>query len=130
MASIGIDFGGTSVKIGVCKGSRFLEQPPRLVTADYRSPDDLIEAMRRVILDLKSRYPEIEAVGVGVPGFVDFRTGMVHKLTNVEGWVKIPLKEILTEGTGLTVTVENDANAMAYAEWRLGAGMGSEHMLA
>jgi glucokinase len=65
-----------------------------------------------------------------MPGFVDFEKGIVHNLTNVRGWVEIPLKKRLFEITQLPTVVENDANCMAYAEWKRGAGRGLKHLIA
>jgi glucokinase len=47
---------------------------------------------------------------------------MVVNLTNVEGWYHIPLRALVSERTGLITNLENDAKAMAYAEWKHGAG--------
>lgn len=128
--AIGVDFGGTSVKFGVLYRSNIIDQAPPVSTPDFEGPDALIEAMLRVIGDLRERHPRIEAIGVGVPGFVHFEKGIVHNLTNVPGWVAIPLKKKLSEATGLPVVVENDANCMAYAEWKRGAGRGLNHLVA
>jgi glucokinase len=65
-----------------------------------------------------------------MPGFVNFEHGIVHNLTNVRGWVKIPLKQRLQEITQLPTVIENDANCMAYAEWKRGAGVGLKHLVA
>lgn len=127
--ALGIDFGGTSVKFGVVQGHEVIDSTPAIATDDYTEPAPLIDAIVRVIEDLRTRHPSISAIGAGVPGFVDFRTGTIHNLTNVPGWVKIPLREILHQRTGLPVTVENDANCMAYAEWKQGAGKGMDHLI-
>ena len=81
--AIGVDFGGTSVKFGVLYRSNIIDQAPAISTPDFDGPDELIEAMLRVIGELRDRHPRIEAIGVGVPGFVHFEKGIVHNLTNV-----------------------------------------------
>ena len=53
---------------------------------------------------------------------MDSRRGVVHHLTNVPGWVNLPLRDLLALHTGLPTVIENDANAMTYAEWKFGAG--------
>ena len=128
--SIGIDFGGTSVKLGVCRGAEILHQDEPIVTAAHPGPTALIGAMAERVEGLRACYPEISAIGVGVPGLVDFDRGFVHELTNVPGWKHIPLRTILGEKTGLPVVVENDANAMCYAEWRYGAAKGLRNVIA
>lgn len=127
--SLGIDFGGTSVKFGVVQGHEVIAQAPAIATEDFENSEPLIDAITYVIEDLRSHHPGITAIGVGVPGFVDFSTGTIHNLTNVKGWKNIPLRDILQDRTRLPVTVENDANCMAYAEWKLGAGMGKDHLV-
>lgn len=127
--AIGIDFGGTSVKTGVVFRGNVIDHAPPIATQDFENPDDLIEAMVRVIEDLRSRHSSIAAIGVGMPGFVNFEKGVVYNLTNVRGWVEIPLKAKLEAKTGLKVVVDNDANCMAYAEWKRGAGRGFNHLV-
>jgi glucokinase len=128
--SIGIDFGGTSVKLGVCRGADILHNDEPIVTAAHPGPAALIGAMAARVEALRVRFPEIAAIGVGVPGLVDFDHGFVHELTNVPGWKHVPLRAILGEKTGLPVVVENDANAMCYAEWRHGAAKGLRNVIA
>ncbi|GAA5482308.1 ROK family protein [Haloferula sargassicola] len=128
--AIGIDFGGTSVKFGVIRGAEVIDQAPPIATQDFDGPAPLLDAMVRYIEDLRARHAGIAAVGVGMPGFVDFEQGVVRNLTNVAGWQEFPLKARLSERTGLPVVVDNDANCMAYAEWKLGAGRGLQHLIA
>ncbi|MBK1832772.1 ROK family protein [Roseibacillus ishigakijimensis] len=128
--AIGIDFGGTTVKIGVVQGSEILDKAPPIATQDYTSAPPLIDDIARTAEALRARFPGIAAVGAGMPGFVDFPTGRVHRLTNVEGWTNIFLKKELEDRLRLPATIDNDANAMAYAEWKLGAGRGFNHLVA
>ncbi|MFY7818381.1 MAG: ROK family protein [Akkermansiaceae bacterium] len=128
--AIGIDFGGTTIKMGAIQGDSLIDSAPPIATQDFDGPELLIDAMVRVIQQLRARHQGICAIGVGMPGFVDFENGVVHNLTNVRGWVEIPLKKWLFEKTSLPTVVENDANCMAYAEWKRGAGRGLKHLVA
>lgn len=130
ITSVGIDFGGTSVKLGVCRDGELLVLDTPIITADFNGPAALITEMAARVAKLREQFPEIAAIGVGVPGLVDFEHGFVHILTNVPGWKHVPLKAILSEKTGLPVVVENDANAMAYAEFRYGAARGLNNIVA
>lgn len=127
--ALGIDFGGTSVKFGVVQGHDVIDSAPAIATEDFSEATPLIDAIVRVVEDLRAHHPGISAIGAGVPGFVNFRTGTIHNLTNVAGWKNIPLREILHQRTSLPVTLENDANCMAYAEWKEGAGKGIDHLV-
>lgn len=129
VTAVGVDFGGTTVKLGVCRAGELLDTVEPIPTADHPGPEALIRAMAERIAGLRRRHPEIAAVGVGVPGLVDTDRGFVHVLTNVPGWNHVPLREILSGQTGLPVAVENDANAMVYAEWRYGAARGLRNVI-
>jgi glucokinase len=127
--AIGIDFGGTSVKTGVVYRGNIIDHAPPIATPDFEGPEELINAIARTIEDLRQRHAEIAAIGVGMPGFVNFEKGTVYGLTNVPGWTMIPLKNLLQGKTGLPVVIENDANCMAFAEWKRGAGRGFNHLV-
>lgn len=124
---IGIDFGGTSVKLAVVAGENLLTEVQRIPTQDFDHPDRLIDRIAEVVAELRRDHPEIAAIGIGVPGAVNFVTGWTYNLTNVKGWTAIPLRDIMSEKTGLPTVIENDANCMAYAEWKFGAARGCEH---
>jgi len=127
--SIGIDFGGTSIKVGVVKGQEIIDFCTPIPTQEYETPSELIKAIGKCITNLREKHSNIQAVGVGVPGFVNLDKGLVYQLTNVPGWIHVPLRDQLTALTKLPCTIENDANCMAYAEWKHGAGKGMAHLL-
>lgn len=127
--AIGIDFGGTSIKSAVVREGRIIARGEPIDPQAFATSDALIEAMAVLILDLRRALPEIAGVGIGLPGFVDSENGIVHSLTNVAGWHEVPLCHILREKTGLVVTIENDANAMAYGEFKYGAAQGGRHVI-
>mgnify|MGYP001222936485 CR=1 FL=1 len=124
---IGIDFGGTSIKLAVVVGENLLTEVQQIPTRDFDHPDLLIDRILEVVSELRREHPQVSAIGVGVPGAVNFRLGMTYNLTNVKGWTSVPLRDIVTERTGLPSVIENDANCMAYAEWKFGAARGCEH---
>ena len=125
--AIGIDFGGTSIKSAVVEGALVLFRGDAIDTQQYASADSLVDAILRVIGAMLATHPATAAIGVGLPGFVDSANGIVHSLTNVAGWSEVPLRAILSERAGLPAIIENDANAMAYGEWKFGAAMGARH---
>ena len=79
--SIGIDFGGTSVKLGVCQGDELLVTDEPIPTASFAGPAALIGEMAARVAKLREKHPSICGIGVGVPGLVDFDHGFVHELT-------------------------------------------------
>lgn len=123
--SIAVDFGGTSIKIGVTQEGSILEKALPLPTPEYDSPASIMAAMCGVIRSLMQRHPDVGAVGLGMPGWVDFHRGVLYQLTNVDVWKEeVPVREFMQRELGLPVVLDNDANCMAYAEWKLGAGRG------
>lgn len=128
-ATIGIDFGGTSIKLGVVKGDRIICQAPSIATQEYDSPESLIEAIAQFVDMLRKEHPETKAIGLGMPGFVNFEEGTVFTLTNVPGWDRVNARKLMEKYCQLPTIVENDANCMAYAEWKLGAGKGKKHLI-
>ena len=75
--SIGIDFGGTSVKLGVCRGDELLVTDEPIPTAQFHCPAALIGEMAARVARLRQTYPDICAIGVGVPGPLDITTSNV-----------------------------------------------------
>lgn len=124
--AIGIDFGGTSIKSAVVQDGKIIQRGAVINTLEHTS-DSLTEALFAVIAALREAHPSVAGVGVGLPGFIDSVNGIVHHLTNVEGWDDIPLAKLITDRTGLPAIIENDVKAMTYGEWKYGAAQGVQH---
>ena len=127
--TIGIDFGGTSVKVGVVRGADVISEIERIPTQKYDGAEALTDAIVATVHSLKESHPAISAIGIGVPGAVDFEKGMTYNLTNVPGWSNMPLRDIMAEKSGLPTVLENDANCAAYAEFKRGAGQGFRNVV-
>jgi glucokinase len=124
--AIGIDFGGTSVKSAVVRDGKIVAHGDVIETAQHNR-ESLLDAIFEVVAKLRVAEPDVAAIGIGMPGFVDSGNGFVHHLTNVEGWDEVPLGKIIKDRTGLAATVENDVKAMTYGEWKYGAARGVQH---
>jgi glucokinase len=120
--AIGIDFGGTSLKTGVVREGGIIEKGNVIPTRQDGDTESLIGAIVDEINRLRQRFPEVQSVGFGLPGIINPLEGIVLNLTNVKGWKNIPLRYLISDRTGLVTNLENDAKAMAYAEWKHGAG--------
>jgi glucokinase len=127
--AIGIDFGGTSIKSAVVRTGAIVERGEVIDTTSHNTADAIIAELLRVIAAMRAVHPGIEAIGIGLPGFVDSVNGIVHELTNVEGWHEVPLVALLREKTGLRAAIENDANAMAYGEFLHGGAKGARNAI-
>lgn len=128
--ALAVDFGGTSIKIGVTCGAQIVDKAEPLPTPAFDSPKSIMAAMCATMKGLLRRHPDAVAVGLGMPGWVDFYKGVLYQLTNVPVWNKEePVRQVMEAELGLPVVLDNDANCMAYAEWQLGAGRGLESLV-
>lgn len=127
--AIGIDFGGTSIKSAIVQAGTILDRGEPIDPQQYPQSQALVAIIVETIGALRAVHPEVAAIGVGLPGFVDSARGVVHTLTNVSGWSEVPLHDQLTARTGLPAIVENDAKAMAYGEFKHGAARGFRHVV-
>ena len=130
--TIGVDVGGTKVAAGVVDESGTILVRTRRLTPSV-SPEATEDVIADVVAELMAadlpRGGTIEAVGIGAAGFIDAARSTVLFAPNL-AWRDEPLRAEVEKRVGLPVVVENDANAMAWAEHRFGAGAGSAHMVA
>jgi len=123
--SIGVDLGGTNLRIAAYEGGRnFLETivlPTRLSLGRDQVVRDICEAVRSLMTrDFGCRT--LSGIAVGSPGPLELPAGILRNLPNFPGWDGFNLKEAITTGLGCEISLENDANLAALAEQRLGAG--------
>lgn len=126
--TIGVDLGGTSIRVGLYdRTMRLLDStsmPTRVADGPQTAVNEMAAAIRRLLRFEADEGYLYQAVGVGIgsPGPINLNTGVLGLLPNLPGWDNFPLREALANATGLPVTLESDANAAAIAEWKLGAG--------
>ncbi|GAA1191969.1 glucokinase [Kitasatospora gansuensis] len=121
--TIGVDVGGTKIAAGVVDENGEILARTRVPTP--ADPQWAVDAIAQAVRELKEQHPEVAAVGVGAPGFVDRDRSTVIFAPNI-AWENEPLKARIEELTGLTTVVENDANCAAWAEFRFGAAAAHE----
>ncbi len=125
--AIGLDVGGTKIAGGVVtRGGKILESVSIPMPLGETEPSLQVLALE-VIGRLERHYPLIRAIGVGAAGMVDWPSGRIRWAPN-NSYRNLPLKEILSDETGCTTVVDNDANVAAWAEARVGAGQGVSHL--
>ncbi|MEV7227151.1 MULTISPECIES: ROK family glucokinase [Polymorphospora] len=116
--TIGVDIGGTKVAGGVVdEAGVVLAQVRRDTPADdvAKTRDVIVE----VVAELTAAY-QVKAVGIGAAGWIDATGSTVLFAPNI-AWRDEPLRDYVSAAVGLPVTVENDANVAAWAEFRFGA---------
>ncbi len=119
---IGIDIGGTAIKLGLFASDGSCDRSLTLPTPQPATPTAVLEAMVEAIAPLVSASGNIKAIGVGLPGPTD-ATGRVSTVAiNLSNWQNVPLADWLEEKTGLPAILANDANCAALGESWQGAG--------
>lgn len=130
---LGIDLGGTNIKIG-CLDSSFnllgkISVPSGpdmtaelIVDRFYTTSNELLEKIGLSLTD-------VDAVGVGSPGLVDLSKGVVEAASNLPLFKNVFLKEMVAKRMNKPTILENDANAACWGEHIIGAGKGSNHMI-
>jgi glucokinase len=121
--AVGVDIGGTKIAAGVVTAAGRVLDRTRVPTP----PDDqaaTLAALVAVIEELRSRHPEVDAIGVGAAGLVEWPGGRARWAPH-NTYRRMELRRLVHERTGLPTAVDNDANAAAWAEARFGAGAGA-----
>lgn len=120
--TIGLDIGGTKIQGAVIDENGEILKTYRLETCAREGKDKVLENISKIIDFLKT--DEIQAIGVGTPGFIDSENGIVTFAGNIDGWTGLNLKKEIEKISNLPVFIENDANIALVCEKWLGAGKG------
>ena len=132
---LGLDIGGTKCAVllaDVSGGIRLKDK----IRFDSRAEKGfaytyglLCDAIEQILSNNQVSPDAVSAIGVSCGGPLDSRRGVVLCPPNLPGWVDIPLKRMLEERFGIPAFLQNDANACALVEWKLGAGRGCRDMI-
>lgn len=125
---LALDFGGTKLAAAVVNSGcqEWLRYERRLSPVNANANTDL--DIMRSLIDSLLQGEKPAAIGVSFGGPVDASTGTVRLSHHVAGWENIPLKQLLEDEFGVTVSVDNDANVAALGEYRFGAGAGHDSL--
>lgn len=130
---VGIDLGGTNIKVGVLNDAgetlSYLSTP----TLVERGADDATKrmavAVHEAITKAGLKPSDVAGVGLGSPGTLDLPSGSLVRPSNLSGWDFFPIRDRLSEYSGLPVTFAHDGPAAAFAEYWVGAGKGEEGLI-
>ncbi|MGI6240995.1 MAG: ROK family protein [Candidatus Omnitrophota bacterium] len=131
--AIGVDIGGT--KIGVVLGNRngtllVRREISTLLNQGARGClNQLVHTIEGIIRERGMTSRDLLGIGVGTPGAVNSRKGILPRSPNLPGWTNIPLRGILARRFKLPVYLANDANAAALGELMFGAGKSARHFI-
>lgn len=117
--AIGIDIGGTKIAGAVVSETGEILDERRVAT-EAGDSEAIVDAVVEMVQAL-SVGREITAAGVAAPGFIDVDQSTVYYTPNIS-WRNEPLRDRLVSRLDLDITIDNDANAAGWAEFRFGAG--------
>ena len=133
-AAVGVDLGATNLKIAVVDRLGAVLAATTTPIAAQDGPDavlaEIVEGVHAVIKAASLTESQIVGVGVGTPGPLDLKKGVIVRSANLPGWQDVPVRAYVQEKLGLPVVLENDGNAAAYGEYWAGAGRGGNAALA
>jgi len=121
--AIGVDLGGTKVKLGVVSSEGRIIKKVAVPTMAKEGVDKSISQIKKGVASLlKSTKKSIIGIGIGAPGVVSLKKGTVENPPNLPGWGRVHLGRIINKQFSLPTFVENDANAAAIGELIYGTG--------
>ena len=130
---IGIDVGGTNVKIALVsdKGKIIYSNsiPTRAEMGYEYTINSMKDAVRDLLKETKMKPSDIEGMGFGFPGQIDCKNGVVRLAPNIPGWVNIPIANIMEKEFGVSTRVDNDVRTATLGELNYGAGVGCENLV-
>ena len=121
--AIGVDLGGTSVKLGIVSQQGKIIKKTAVETKAEDGPQSVIAQIKYGInILLHNNILKLHGIGIGSPGTVSIKNGIVENPPNLPGWKKINLGSIIKKEFNTNVHVDNDANTAAIGEMIFGAG--------
>lgn len=122
---VGIEASVASFR-AVCLGSD--GELAGIETSSLRPAEQTLPQLTAFISTLKEKFGEFDRVGVAVPGLIRRESGRVAYSAHIPEHADIDLADEIKRSTGASTVIENDANAAAYGEFKLGAGRGSSNL--
>jgi glucokinase len=134
---IGIDIGGTkcAVILGSISAAKKLDILDKVVFPTENSRgvtytlEQIFANIGQIVTKNSLKITDIKGFGVSCGGPLDSKRGFIMSPPNLVGWDNINIVELMEQRFGVKTRLQNDANACALAEWRFGAGRGSQNMI-
>ena len=130
---VGIDLGGTNIKIGLFDSALKLLSKTSVATKADMGPEVVIDKMtqtvEKLIIEAGLSLQDVAAVGIGTPGPAKYSEGVIIKSTNMPTFKNVPICRMLNERLGAPVVFDNDANVACWGEYAVGAGKGVKDMV-
>lgn len=130
--ALGIDIGGTNVKIAFVKERGEVLAQGSVPTDPERGPElfaeSVAQAAKQMAAESGISWDAVSGAGIGAAGFLDVPRGYIEESVNLH-WYNVPIVELLEKELGKSVVLDNDANVAALGEVWLGAGQSAKSAL-
>ena len=130
---VGIDVGGTNIKIGLFDSELKLLSKTSVTTDADMGPEVVIDKMAQTVKDIVTdaglALEDVVAIGIGTPGPARYSEGIIIRSTNMPKFKNVPICKMLNDRLGAPVVFDNDANVACWGEYAVGAGKGVENMV-
>lgn len=130
---VGIDVGGTNIKIGLFDAELKLLSKTSVTTDADMGPEVVIDKMAQTVKDLLAdaclSLEDVVAIGIGTPGPARYSEGIIIRSTNMPKFKNVPICKMLNDRLGAPVVFDNDANVACWGEYAVGAGKGVKDMV-
>lgn len=130
---IGIDVGGTNVKIALVDENGkiiYSNSVPTYAKMGYEyTVNNIKQAIKDLMKETNTDSKTIEGIGFDFPGQVDYKTGVVKLAPNIPGWVNVPIAQMIEDEFHIPTRIDNDVRCAALGEMKFGAGQGCENFV-
>ncbi|MEG2486509.1 MAG: ROK family protein [Cetobacterium sp.] len=130
---IGIDIGGTKIATIIADENFNIKSKERFLTKKTITPektmDKIVENIGKQLQELNLDETYIKSIGISCGGPLNSKEGVILSPPNLPGWDNVKIVEKFKKIYKKPVFIQNDANACALAEWKLGAGVGYENLI-
>ena len=131
-AAIGVDIGGTKISAGIVGGEGLVYASPCTIATNPKEPGEVIisnlfSLLKNILADAADY--DIQGIGIGCTGPLDIDKGILLDVENLPTLNYFPLKDTVEQVFPLRVILDNDANALIYAEALWGAGRNAGSVL-
>ncbi len=126
-----VDLGGTQIRTAVCHANGTILQRLAIKTRSQEGRAAVIARLEESIRTVMASFAwsDVASIGIGAPGPLDPRRGIIFLAPNLPGWNNVPLRDIVQRTFQKPTYLGNDANVAALGEWKFGAGRGSNDMI-
>lgn len=129
--AVGADLGGTNLRVAAVSQSGAILEKIALKTLPQQGRAAIVRELAEAVRALVKKQEgdrELAGIGIGVPGIIYLKTGMLRQSPNLPGWENYPVRAEIESLVGSSVYLENDANVAALGEKWLGCGRSEDSL--